>query len=276
MARPIWKGHISFGLVFIPISLYSAEKETGLRFHLVDRRDHARLRYVRINENTQKEVPWEETARAYEYDKDHYVILSEEDFKQAAVEASQTIEIEHFVDASEIECLFFEKPYFLVPEGKGEKGYVLLREALQHTKKVGIAKVVIRSRQYLAAVIVSHEALVLNLMRFSYELRKKDEFNLPAEGKGTYKIGAQEMKIAQQLISAMSTKWKPDAYHDDYRDKLLAFIEEKERGVVHRKKARKKPPAKVIDFMALMKKSIEEKKNHKKPIRRKRNSKKAA
>lgn len=277
MPRPIWKGHISFGLVYIPISLYSGEKDTGLRFHLVDKRDQSRLRYERINESTGKKVSWDQVAKAFEYEKDQYVIMEEEDFKQAAVENSQTINIENFVDEEAIDYRFFEKPYFLIPENKGEKGYVILREALKRSKKVGIAKVVIRSRQYLAAVLPFEDALILDLMRFPDELLNAKDFNLPSESLKTYKITPNEIKIAEQLIAAMSTEWQPHTYHDDYREALLNFIEQKEKGLLPaRKKTARKPKGKVIDFMALMKESIKEQKRPKKGAKATKITKQAA
>jgi len=174
MQRPIWKGHISFGLVSIPVSLYSAEKRVDLHFHMLDSRNLKRIRYERVNDDTGKEVPWTQVVKAFEFDKNNYVILSDDDFKQAAPKAIKSIDIEDFTNLSDIDYLYFERPYYLVPDKSGEKGYVLLREGLKKTKKVGIAKVVIRAKQYLAAVMPGEYSLILNLLRFNQELRNEE------------------------------------------------------------------------------------------------------
>lgn len=275
MSRPIWKGHISFGLVYIPVTLYTAEKSKDLQFHLVDSRDNSRIRYERRNETTGKEVPWNEVVKAYEYSKGHYVILEEEDFKKAAVESSQTIEILHFIEEKSIPDIYFQKPYYLVPDKKGEKGYVLLRETLAHTKKVGIAKVVIRTRQYLAAVSPVEDALVLDLLHFADELIEPDEYAFPHGAMKNYKITTKELEISEQLVKAMSAEWKPEQYHDDYRQALLELIKKKEKGLPVEVKTAKKPEAKVIDFMSLLKKSVEEKKGGKASKRTKRSTARA-
>ncbi len=260
MTNPIWNGHISFGLVNIPISLYSAEKRTELHFHLLDVRNQARVRYERINDDTGKEVPWNKVVRAYELEKNNYVVLNDEDFKRAAPEATKTIDIETFVDQAEIDPIYFERPYYLVPDKVGEKGYVLLRETLRKTKKVAIAKVVIREKQYLAALIPIEHALVLNLIRFQQELRSLSEFSIPDKNLKAYKVQPQELKMAEQLVESMVQKWQPSHYHDDYREALLKWIEKK----VSQGKIKKPPkikeeeaiPANVIDFMAALKGSL--------------------
>jgi len=227
MARPTWKGNISFGLVHIPVVLYSGEKRTDLSFHMLDSRDRARVRYERVNEITGEEVPWNEIVKAYEYDDGNYVILTEEDFAQAAIEATRTIEIEDFVELHAIELPFFEKPYVLEPMKSGQKAYALLREALRKSGKAGIAKVVIRTRQYLSAVIAQDEALLLVLLRFQSELRKESEFALPQKGAAPNNLTARELSMAEQLIETMTVAWDPSRYQDEYRESLLAWIEEK-------------------------------------------------
>src|SRR3989339_1380560 len=179
MARPIWKGHITFGLVNIPVTLYSAEKRDELHFKLLDSRNKARVHYERVNEETGEEVPWSEVVKAFEYDKGNYVLVEEEDFKRAAPEATQAVEIQDFVDREDVDYVYYDKPYYLMPGKKGEKGYVLLREILRRTGKVGISKVVIRTRQYLDALLAEGDALVLELLRFDQEVRKPEEFDLP-------------------------------------------------------------------------------------------------
>src|SRR5687768_6241532 len=165
MARPIWKGHISFGLVNVPVTLYSGEQRADLSFRLLDSRNAARIRYERVNEETGEEVPWDKIIKGYEYDNGNYVLLSDEEIENASPELTRTIEIEQFVDMQDIDVRYFDKPYVLVPDKKGEKGYVLLREAIREAGKAGIAKVVIRARQYLAALIAQGDALVLQLLR---------------------------------------------------------------------------------------------------------------
>ena len=232
MARPIWKGSISFGLVTIPVTLYSAEnREEELHFSLLDGRNHAKIKYKIVNEVTGEEVPWEEIVKGYEYEDGNYVFLGDEDFKRAAVEATQTVSIEDFVDRDAVDHVFYDKPYFLVPSKGGEKAYVLLREVLKKTNKIAISRVVLRTRQYLAAVVPEGDALVLDLMRYAYELRGPDELGLPEISAKAGKVKPQEMAMAEQLVDAMSSKWKPEKYHDEYRDKLMKWIDKKvERG----------------------------------------------
>jgi DNA end-binding protein Ku len=259
MTNPIWNGHISFGLVNIPISLYSAEKRSEIRFHLLDSRNKAKIHYERINDETGQEVPWNKIVKAFEYDKKNYVVLDQEDFKRAAPEATKSIDIENFVRLSEIEPIYFERPYLLVPEKAGEKGYVLLREVLQKTKKVAVAKVVLRERQYLAILMPIDNALMINLIRFKQELRSFTEFHLPEENIKAYKISSQELKMAEQLVESMTSRWKPEQYHDDYREALMQWIEQK---ATHKKSPRKTKvkeelPDNVMDFMAALKKSLQ-------------------
>ncbi|HOR28462.1 MAG TPA: Ku protein [Candidatus Sumerlaeota bacterium] len=261
MARPIWKGNITFGLVNIPVTLYSAEKRNNLHFNLVDSRNRARVRYERVNEVTGEEVPWSEIVKAFEYDGDDYVLLTDEDFQKAAVENSQAVEIESFVDLEAIQYPYFDKPYYLVPGKKGEKGYVLLRETLKRTGKVGIAKVVIRTRQHLAALVPQGDGLVLDLLRFQQELRDLDEFDLPTGGLKQYKVSDKELKLAEQLVEAMSAEWDPAEYHDDYRDKLMAFIEKKARSgkgaePLEEEPEEKEEQAEVVDMMELLQRSM--------------------
>lgn len=269
MARPIWKGNITFGLVNIPVTLFTAEKRSSdLSLHMLDRRNEARVKYQRVNAETGEEVPWEEIVKAYEDDSGNYVVLTDEDFEKAAVESTQTIEIEDFVDVDAIKYVFYDKPYYLVPGSKGEKGYVLLREALKETGKAGIAKVVIRTKQYLAALIAEGDALVLELLRFADELRPESEFDFPREKADYYKLSDKEVEMAEKLVEAMASDWEPEKYHDDYREKLMKFIEEKiEAGGVspaHKEEPRKAAEAQVVDMMELLKQSVAEEGGRKK------------
>lgn len=262
MPRPIWKGYITFGLVNIPVVLYSAEKKYDIQFKLVDSRDQARIRYERINEHTGEEVPWHDIAKAFEYDENNYVLLKDTDLKKIAGENSKTINIESFVNLSQLDYLDFEKPYYLIPDKKSEKGYVLLREVLKETKKVGIAKVIIHTRQYLAAIMPYEDAIVLNLMRYHHEIRQPSEFELPSDNLKTYKITAKEIEIAKQLVDSMTHKWNPEDYQDEYRIALEKWIDEK----IHHEKPRAKlkgtkpSTSNVINFADLLKKSLHKQK----------------
>ena len=169
--RPIWKGTINFGLVNIPVALYSAEADNSIDFDLLDKRDFSRVRYRRVNEKTGREVPWDAIVKGYEYKKGEYVALTDDDFIKANVEATQSIDILDFVDAADISPVYFDKPYYLVPLKNGQRAYALLREVLKRTGKVGIARVVIRTREHLASLLADGALLILNLLRFPHELR---------------------------------------------------------------------------------------------------------
>src|SRR3954464_12009464 len=204
MSRPIWKGHISFGLVNVPVVLHAAERRAGdLSFRMIDSRNSARVRYERVNEETGEEVPWDKIVKGYEYDDGNYVLLSEEELQNASPELTKTIEIEQFVDLKAIDIRYFERPYMLVPDKKGEKGYVLLREAIAASGKAGISKVVIRGRQHLSALISQGNALVLELLRFHQELIDLGEFDLPSADLRQYAVAKKEIDLATQLIKGM-------------------------------------------------------------------------
>lgn len=227
MARPIWKGMISFGLVNIPVSVHSAERHSDLGFKLIDSRNAARIRYERVNEETGEEVPWDSIVKGYEYDSGSYVLLSEKELASASPELTKTIEIEQFVELEAIDSVYFDRPYYIVPGKGGDKGYILLREAMNKTGMVGIAKVVIRTRQYLAAVLPEGNCLVLNLLRFTQEVVPRDEFDIPGREFKKYKVTEKEIELAQQLVQGMSTDWSPETYHDEYRDALMKMIQKK-------------------------------------------------
>ena len=261
MARSIWKGSISFGLVNIPVGLYSAEKrEETVSFHMLDKRNMARLRYKRVNEETGREVPWEETVRGYEFEPGKYVVLSDEDLERAAPEKTQTVDILDFVDGEDISPIYFDKPYYLAPDKKGAKSYALLREVLRRTGKVGIAKVVIRTKQSLAAVLVEDKAIVLNILRFDHELREPTELDLPSGKEG---VSERELDMAERLVEGMVSKWEPEKYRDDYYKDLKKMINERvEAGQLE--ESPEAPPVpkpqtggKVVDLMALLKQSVE-------------------
>ena len=264
MPRPIWKGHISFGLVSIPITLYSAEKRFDLHFKLLDSRDKAKIRYSRVNEVTGEEVPWDQIVKGYEYDDDKYVLIDDEEFKKVAVEATRTIEIEDFVAVDSIDHVYFDKPYFVVPDKKNQKGYVLLREVLRNTGKAGIARVVIHTREYLSALFVAGDVLVLELLRFEQELRNPKEFELPGNDLSDYKVAKKEVDLAEKLVEAMTTKWEPEKYEDEYRAELMEWIQKKAKagGLEVPPESAEEPGeeeggGKVIDMKELLKKSVE-------------------
>jgi DNA end-binding protein Ku len=260
MARPIWKGHISFGLVHVPVILHSGERRADIRFHLIDSRNAARIRYERINEETGEEVPWDRIVKGYEYSDNNYVLLSEDELEHASVEMTRTIEIEQFVDLAEIDVRYFERPYLLVPESKGEKGYVLLREAISKTGKAGIARVVIRARQHLAALMAHGDALVLELLRFHQELRDLDDFDLPGSDLRQYKITKAEVELASQLIEGMSAEWNPTDYEDEYRTALMKLVERKvesgETEAIEMDEPADEDVPRTINFMDVLKQSV--------------------
>jgi len=253
--RAIWKGSISFGLVNIPIALYPATRKEDLKFKLLRSSDHSPVNYKRVAAADGKEVPWDQIVKGYEYEKGKFVVLNEKDFQRVDLEATQTVDIQDFVDIDEIDPMFFYKPYYLEPQKGGDKAYVLLREALADGKKVGIAKVVIKTRQYLAGVKAMKHALVLELMHFAEELSDAEKLNVPK----TLEPGKREMDMAKALIDSMSAKWDPEKYHDDYREALLEVIEEKVEpgGKEIDDKPKKAPtPTKVIDLVAVLQQSL--------------------
>jgi DNA end-binding protein Ku len=254
--RAIWKGSISFGLVNIPIALYPATRREDLKFRLLRARDLSPVNYKRVAEKDGKEVPWEQIVKGYEYEKGKFVVLSEKDFQRVDLEATQTVDIQDFVDVEEIDPMYFYKPYYLEPQKGGDKAYVLLRETLEKTGKVGIAKVIIKTRQYLAGVKPLKHALVLELMHFAEELADAEKLNVPKKSAGPAK---REMEMAKALIDNMSSEWNPTKYKDDYRDALLEVIEEKvESGgeEIEEKPKPKKPSSKVIDLVAVLQESL--------------------
>jgi DNA end-binding protein Ku len=255
--RAIWKGSISFGLVNIPIALYPATREAELKFRLLRKSDLSPVNYKRVAEKDGREVPWNQIVKGYEYEKGKYVVLKDEDFQRVDLEATQTVDIQDFVDLDEIDPMFFYKPYYLEPQKGGDKAYVLLRDSLQESGKVGIAKVVIKTRQYLAGVKPKDGALVLELMHFAEELADTSKLRIPKK----VEVGKREMNMATQLIDSMSSKWSPEKYRDDYREALMEVIEEKvEAGGKEIEEKPKKPPkpTKVIDLVEVLQKSLEQ------------------
>jgi DNA end-binding protein Ku len=257
MARAIWKGSISFGLVNIPIALYPATRREELKFRLLRKTDLSPVNYKRVAEKDGKEVPWDQIVKGYEYEKGKYVVLQDEDFQRVDIEATQTVDIQDFVELDEIDPIFFYKPYYLEPQKGGDKAYALLRDALKDSKKVGVAKVVIKTREYLAGVQPEDGALVLELMHFADELADTSKLHIPTK----VEVGKREMTVAKSLIDSMSSKWAPEKYRDDYREALMKVIEEKVEagGKEIEEKPKKAPkPTKVIDLVSVLQKSLEQ------------------
>jgi len=252
--RAIWKGAISFGLVNIPIALYPATRTEELKFRLLRARDLSPVNYKRVAEADGKEVPWDQIVKGYEYEKGKFVVLKDEDFQRVDIEATQTVDITRFVKLDEVNPIFFHKPYYMEPQKGGDKAYVLLREALRESEKIAIAKVVIKTRQHLAAVKPQEKGLMLELMHFATELRDVDEFKLPA----TKEIGKKELQMAEALIDSMTDEWKPEEYVDEYREALEKVIEQKiEKGdEALPKKAHKPKATNVIDLVSVLQKSL--------------------
>lgn len=264
-ARPIWSGTITFGLLNIPVQLMPGERQNDLHFRMLDSRNNARIRYERINEETGEEVPWKEIVKAFEYDKGNYVVLDKEDFAKAAPESTESVDIEAFVDAGDVGPEYFEKPYYLVPAKKAEKGYVLLRETLKRVKTAGLARVVIRTREYLALVMPRDNALLLMLLRYPQEIVPEEEYVFPDKKISAYRVNQKELEMAEALVKSMVGKWKPDEYHDDFRERLTKVIEAriKAKGVVRAPTEEAAMPknasTNVVDFMSLLQKSIDSK-----------------
>jgi DNA end-binding protein Ku len=255
--RAIWKGAISFGLVNVPISLYPATAQKELSFHLLRKSDLSPINYKRVAEADGKEVPWDQIVKGYEYEKGKFVVLNKEDFERADIKATQTIEVIEFVHLHEIDPVFFDRPYYLEPQKQGTKAYALLRDALKKMEMVGIAKVVIKTRQHLASVKPAENALVLEVMHFAEELVSPKALQIP----GSAPVGAKEMQMASELIERLSTTWQPEKYTDDYRQALLNLIEKKvESGgrTPAAKRSDKHAPTKVIDLVSVLQQSLKE------------------
>jgi len=254
--RAIWKGSISFGLINIPITLYPATQREELKFRLLRASDLSPVNYKRVAVADGKDVPWEQIVKGYEYEKDQFVVLKEDDFKRVDVEATQTVDIMDFVPLKDINPIHFNKPYYMEPQKGGQRAYVLLHDALATTGKVGIAKVVIKAREHLAAVKPNDGGLMLELMHFAEELVEPSEFQFPRE----IKIRSGEIEMAKELINKMTRKWDPIAYKDDYKVALMKLIEAKvEKGDGGLPKARRQKRAtNVIDLTEILKKSLRE------------------
>lgn len=263
MPRALWKGAIAFGLVHIPVELYPAEEHKAFSFSMLDKRDFSPVGFKRYSKKSGKEVPWADVVKGYEYDKDQYVVLSDEDFRRADMKASRTIDIEAFVPASAIPPAYFETPYYLVPTIAGQKVYALLRETLKATGRVGVAQLVIRTAKHLAMVAPVGKVLLLNTLRYGDELRGTAGFELPADGAKSAGVTPKEIALAKRLIDDMAGEWKPADYKDTYHQDLLKRIHQKIKAGQTREVTQaedddtdKPRSAEVIDLAALLERSL--------------------
>ena len=254
MARAMWKGSIAFGLVNIPIELYSAVRDHRPKFRLLHAKDEAPVKYERVCQSEGKPVAWEDLVKGYEYEKGQFVVMTKDDFKTAAIERTKTIDILDFVDPNEIDERFFETPYYLQPAKGAERAYGLLRDAMKDSGKVGIAKIILRDAQHLAELEPHGDALVLTMMRFADELADLGDFRFPKDAE----IRPAEMKMATQLIESLTADWNPEKYTDEYRDNLLRIIHAKVKGRRPKLVERETPQqADVVDLMARLRASLE-------------------
>ena len=261
--RTLWKGAITFGLVHIPIALYSATAETDLNFDWLDKRSMDPVGYKRINKKTGKEIDKDNIVKGIEWEDGQYVVLSPEEIAAAYPRSTQTIEIESFVDADDVPFVYLERPYYVAPASKGEKVYALLREALKQTNKVGIAKVVIQTKQHLAVLIPCGPALILNLLRWGGEIRSWEDLKLPPADAKSAGIKDSELNMAKQLIADMAADWSADQFRDSFRDEIMKLVETKAKAgqteAVTKIESAPSPQggADVIDLTELLKRSLQ-------------------
>ncbi|MEM5437109.1 Ku protein [Paraburkholderia diazotrophica] len=262
MPHMIWKGAISFGLVHVPVQLYPATRSEKVGFNLLDKRTIDPIGYRQINKRTGKEVTRDNIVRGYEYEKDRYVVLTDEEIRAANPESTQTVDILAFVEAPDISFLYLDTPYYLAPDRKGEKVYALLRDAMKASGKVGVASVVLHNRQHLAALIPVGPVLALNTLRWSEEVRSLDEFKLPDESAKKSGVTSRELDMAKKLIDDMSDTWDPSEYKDTFRDDILALVDKKVRAgkieeVMDIETPREsRPSADILDLSDLLKRSL--------------------
>jgi DNA end-binding protein Ku len=257
--RAIWKGSIAFGLVHIPVNLYPATETQGISSNLLHKKDHSRIRYQRISEATGKEVPAEEIIRGYEVERNNFVVISDDELQEAAPEKSAAIEIQEFVNESQIPTLYFEKPYYLEPDKGAGKAYALLREALARSGKVGVAQFVLRNRENLCVLKAQDNGLTLNTLRFASEIRLMDELRLPVNEK----LAPNEVNLAMKLIEGMTAYFDPAKYHDTYTEDVKKLIDAKAKGQKRHAPLPKPVRSNVIDIVAALQESLAQKKPRK-------------
>jgi DNA end-binding protein Ku len=260
--RALWKGAISFGLVHIPVALHSATADTGIDFDWLDKRSMDPVGYKRINKKTGKEIEKENIVKGIEYESGQYVVLTEDEIKAAYPKSTQTIEIEAFVPMAELPFVYLDRPYYLSPVGKGDKVYALLRETLIKTGQVGIARVVIQTKQHLAALIPSGPALVLDLLRWGDSIRPWDQLNLPEPGTKAVGLKERELQMAEQLVEDMSTHWDPSQFHDSFSEEVMKLVERKveagqtETVIQPEAVEERTPTSNVVDLTELLQRSL--------------------
>lgn len=255
--RSIWNGSISFGLVTIPVKMYSGSEERKLDLDMLDRRDHARIRYKRVNENTEEEVEWKDIVKGYKQD-ENYIVLEKEDFDKANMKKSKTIDIEEFINEDDVADVLFKKPYFLEPQKDGGKSYNLLKDALKDTGKLGVATFVMRAKENLSLIGVYKDALVLHVIRFADELRDPADLNLP-----DVKVSKKEVDMAKSLIEQYTEEFNFEKYKDIYNEQLMKIIKAKSTGKKTRVEKFEAKPTPAKDLMAQLKASLEKKKKKK-------------
>ncbi|MES2688199.1 MAG: Ku protein [Pseudomonadota bacterium] len=266
-SRALWKGAISFGLVHIPVSLHSATMESGVDFDWLDKRSMDPVGYKRINKKTGKEITKENIVKGIAYEDGQYVVLSPEEIAAAYPKTTQTIEIESFVPNTDIPFVYLERPYYIAPINKGKKVYALLRDTLLKTQRVGIARVVIQTKQHLAVLVPSGPGLILNLLRWGADIRSWEDLDLPAEGAKAAGLSDKELSMAKQLVDDMTGKWQPDQFSDSFKDDIMALVKQKvKEGKVETveqpeedKEAEGRSGAKIIDLTELLQRSLRNK-----------------
>lgn len=259
MAHAIWSGAINFGLVTIPVKLFTAVRTNDLSFNLLHKKDEGRIKYERVCAECGKAVAWDEIVKGYEIEKGNYVILTDDDFKRVNVEATQSVDIVEFVDLDQISPMFFDKPYYLEPDKKGRHAYALLRAALEDANKVAIARVVIRTKEHIAAVKPIGDALVLEIMHWADEIVEADTLDFPKEEK----MPPAEMKMAKMLIDTMAVeKFEPENFKNKYHEEVMAMIEARAAGKELPKAKKSAPRATVVNLMDVLQQSLEETKKH--------------
>jgi DNA end-binding protein Ku len=258
-SRGIWSGSISFGLLQIPVTLHTAESRAEeLHFRLLDKRDQSPVKYKRVNGSTGKEVEWKDIVKGYEVEKGNYVIIDPEDFEKANVKATQTVDIQDFVPRDQIDMAYFETPYYVVPQQRATKAYVLLRQALEKMNAVAIATFVLRTREHLVAIMPDGDALMLETLRFGHELKDASDMPLPS-GSDAKSVSTRELEMAEQLIEGMMTDWEPKRYRDKYYRDVMKIIEEKAKTgatTEHHAVTKGTVANDVVDLLDLLKKSV--------------------
>lgn len=269
MARGIWSGAISFGLLNIPVSVMTAKEEERISFRMLDKRDNSPIGYKQYSKSTGKEIDRKNIIKAYEYEKNQFVAITDEDLKKVNPKATQTIDIEDFVNLKDVDFLLYEKPYYLVPGKNGEKGYVLLRNILEETKKAAVAKFILRNRQHLVAIIPREDYLILEVLRFAHEVTEiKQAKYLDDYDLSHVRVSPREMKAAKALVDEMTEKWKPDKYKDTYQNELIKYIKRKiksgdTREAAEYEEAPRSTNTNQADLMALLQKSLGQTSSHK-------------